>query len=337
MNYYDELGIEPDSSAKQIHRAYRSLARRLHPDNFQDEERRRLAEEQMQHLNEILGTLIHPGKRQDYDESLGPHTAVMEGFEELITEPWESPLDSALRNASNHWFSILSVSVIASAGLWYWTSGRTPLVQLQPYEMAATPSSRPPTRKNTSPKNVPELAGSPTGETKPPPQTSAQATAAQHTTVELVEPPAIALDPAPVTLPVHSPALPQAPPAPSLSGLWLFVPPKPRPEATNVYSPEYIELLLLEGEGKIVGKYTARYRIPDRPISPEVNFRLEGKVPANGKPLNLNWSSADGAEGEAIVNRLTATTLEIKWWTSKLGRPGTLASGSSQLVKQQSR
>ena len=54
MNYYEELGVSCDCSTEELHRAYKTLARLMHPDGQVDEKLRAMAERQMTRLNEIL-------------------------------------------------------------------------------------------------------------------------------------------------------------------------------------------------------------------------------------------------------------------------------------------
>src|ERR1017187_7062414 len=63
MNYYEELGLPNTASAEEVRRAYRSLARLLHPDQQPDETLRRLAGAQMTRLKQILETLTEPRLR----------------------------------------------------------------------------------------------------------------------------------------------------------------------------------------------------------------------------------------------------------------------------------
>jgi molecular chaperone DnaJ len=63
-DYYETLGVSRDASADDIKRAYRSLARKHHPDVASDKAR---AEHQFKEINEAYEVLSDPQKRAQYD------------------------------------------------------------------------------------------------------------------------------------------------------------------------------------------------------------------------------------------------------------------------------
>jgi hypothetical protein len=67
-DYYRELGVRPDASPKVIDRAYRSQARKRHPD-------RGGSEEEMKSLNEAHDVLSDPATRRAYDQERQPRVA----------------------------------------------------------------------------------------------------------------------------------------------------------------------------------------------------------------------------------------------------------------------
>lgn len=75
-NYYEILGVSPDASLQEIKIAYRTLAKKLHPDMGG-------SVEQVAALNEAADVLTHPAKRAEYDldrrrqptSSAGPESA----------------------------------------------------------------------------------------------------------------------------------------------------------------------------------------------------------------------------------------------------------------------
>lgn len=54
---YKTLGVEPGASDEEIKRAYRELARKYHPDNYQNNPLADLAEEKMKEINEAYDAL----------------------------------------------------------------------------------------------------------------------------------------------------------------------------------------------------------------------------------------------------------------------------------------
>jgi curved DNA-binding protein len=62
-DYYEVLGVSRDSSAEEIRRAYRKLARQYHPDVNKDPE----AEDRFKEISEAYEVLRDPEKRERYD------------------------------------------------------------------------------------------------------------------------------------------------------------------------------------------------------------------------------------------------------------------------------
>jgi molecular chaperone DnaJ len=64
-DFYKELGVSSDASADEIKRAYRKLARDLHPDTNPDPS----AAEKFKAVSEAHSVLSDPAKRKEYDET----------------------------------------------------------------------------------------------------------------------------------------------------------------------------------------------------------------------------------------------------------------------------
>jgi len=69
--FYTALGLRSDATPDQIHRAYRRLALRWHPDKNSD--RRQEAERRFKELLFAYETLSDPARRRAYDRPVDPH------------------------------------------------------------------------------------------------------------------------------------------------------------------------------------------------------------------------------------------------------------------------
>jgi len=75
-NYYQDLGVGRDASAEDIKRAYRRMARKLHPDVNADAE----AESQFKKVSQAYDVLSDVEKRRAYDAGSDPYGGEAGGF-----------------------------------------------------------------------------------------------------------------------------------------------------------------------------------------------------------------------------------------------------------------
>jgi curved DNA-binding protein CbpA len=110
-DYYQLLGVPPSASAVEIRQAYARLARERHPDRFSDPAEKQRAQVALQDITTAFNTLVHPGRRQEYDEARQrpqPHTPeeiARDAFERGQALLEEGGLDDAvtlLRTAVHH-------------------------------------------------------------------------------------------------------------------------------------------------------------------------------------------------------------------------------------------
>ena len=51
LNPFELLGLKPGADAQEVRAAYRRLVKKCHPDQFQDDQRQKAAQEQLLQLN----------------------------------------------------------------------------------------------------------------------------------------------------------------------------------------------------------------------------------------------------------------------------------------------
>jgi curved DNA-binding protein CbpA len=106
MNFYESLNLKPSATTEEIEEAYRTLARKVHPDLNRDDPTS--AEARMKLLNRIRETLTDPDSRAKYDRELaagGDNTRV------------ESAIDDTLREGRNDALFWRQVKFTTAAGL----------------------------------------------------------------------------------------------------------------------------------------------------------------------------------------------------------------------------
>lgn len=335
MSYYEELGVEPGASTEEIRRAYKRLTRLMHPDHQADPELRAAAERQMRRLNQIEEILTNPGARARYDRELALGGAVLRS---------QIPAGERRRSLSMGWVWVLSlIAVIILVAVWFPADSERATVSM--------PAAAPPvssvvaaSRGNEPAKQLrSRAAGASLAATRPVPPPVVQKPVVGEETATPVP-----RDPEPAVLPpVHAPPLAlgaasvqpaatvRAEPAsrkPGLAGQWIYARSADDRTDAKLYPPEYIELRVVQDNGRLSGNYQARYFVSNRAVSPNVTFRFEGEVKDGGE---YTWEGAGGARGKVELRLTGSQSMEVNWFATEMGTQLGLGSGSATLYRRQ--
>ncbi|MGA2153551.1 MAG: DnaJ domain-containing protein [Bryobacteraceae bacterium] len=361
MNYYEELGIRQDAALEEIRQAYKVLARLLHPDGQPDARLKAMAECQMKRLNEILAILTDSQKRRLYDESLRESPKAAMEWAPPPPVPQAYWYYQVLHFGLRHWFWILIGLAVAGVGLWCIQQGAPEAAQVAPKHNEAVPDApgasgpstaapppqssgnaikpAPPPPVSTAPREAPRpivrqsaVGDAAAAEANPaePVRSSPAKEPPAPNPIAIAEPPRVAVEAPKVEPPRAAFRASEA----SFAGNWFYAPETGSKPDPNLYPATYVEFILADENGSLVGNYRAKYRIPDQAISPEVQFRVQGKS-ANAKSCKLAWTSDDGAQGEAELTLRSSNQMNVTWWTTVFGRRAALSSGVAVLIRQQ--
>ncbi len=352
MTHYDEFGLTPTASPEEIHRAHRNMARLLHPDPIQDEELRRLAENQLKRLNHVYSVLIDPVRRRTYDLQLNNSRASV-GMELAIAPPpyWRLPPPVApWWRAGWHVPVLAGLSLVAGYQAAV-TIGLPERVVYVDRSQGAPVSDR--ERQNGQPPpyqaDALELRNMLNQAMRERDQALAKLSALR-TAAPIAPPASVAITkplatvaPAAAAELAHGPsagasimASPEIDPIkpavqPNLAGTWIYSAPSGRPSPGNRYPAEYIELVVGERNDLLSGRYRARYKVADRAMSPEVEFFFQGAAAGDRR---YGWRGNGGAKGEIQLKLLSDNALSLNWFASELGLHPMLGSGTAVLVRR---
>jgi len=320
MDHYEELGLPRSASTDEIRQAYKSLARLLHPDQQQDENLRRVAECQMKRLNSVVDVLTDPALRRQYD--LGA----------LRKPPPQHAVLVWLNSRS--WVITVVLGFLAVALFLRYHPSQAPVVQLSSIPRAV--EARPRVLKQPARVMAPPAVGAVKLAPEPQPQRLApSATLPEIIPREISEPPPVdetAQPPPPPEVAFPLPAI--GPPPPSgFAGTWFWAPVKAGSSAKTLYPPAFIEAVIADQGGVLRGRYRARYKVADRPISPDVQFQFQGRAGAD--TVTLRWTGDGNSAGEVRLTLLAANALRVTWSAATLGTRLGLSSGTAVLTRRE--
>lgn len=84
-NYYEILEIDKNASSEIIEKAYKTLAKKYHPD-LQEDEKKAVAEEHMKKINEAYAVLSDDVLRIEYDKNLETNEISKEDYAKILQE-----------------------------------------------------------------------------------------------------------------------------------------------------------------------------------------------------------------------------------------------------------
>ena len=112
-NYYDILQINQNASPEIIEKAYKTLAKKYHPD-LQEESNKKEAEEILKEINEAYEILSNPEKKALYDQNLRNETISQEDYDKIYAQNEE--LKKKLSNLNNNTAPSINLNSFNNSG-----------------------------------------------------------------------------------------------------------------------------------------------------------------------------------------------------------------------------
>ena len=102
-NYYEILEVDKNASKEIIDKAYKTLAKRYHPD-LQTREGKEQKEELMKKVNEAYDVLSDENKRTAYNQQLASQNVSMDEYQKILLENelLKQQLETARQNIQNN-------------------------------------------------------------------------------------------------------------------------------------------------------------------------------------------------------------------------------------------
>jgi hypothetical protein len=116
------------------------------------------------------------------------------------------------------------------------------------------------------------------------------------------------------------------------NGVWVLAEPKASP-AASALTPQSADLILAEDQGKIQGRYQARYPTIGRPEPTVVRFYFEG-VCQQEDVANVTWNGDGAAKGEVQLRLVSDDSLELVWSATEKSDLTWPATGTVTLARK---
>lgn len=102
-NYYEILEVDKNASKEIIDKAYKTLAKRYHPD-LQTQEGKEQKEEMMKKVNEAYDVLSDENKRTAYNQQLASQNVSMDEYQKILLENelLKQQLETVRQNIQNN-------------------------------------------------------------------------------------------------------------------------------------------------------------------------------------------------------------------------------------------
>ena len=117
-NPYEVLGVSANATDEQIKEAYKQLARKYHPDNYDDNPLADLAEEKMKEINEAYDTIMASRKSGGHSNSNGSFADVRNMINQGRLEEARVILDGVPISSRNAEWYYLNGTLLYRKG-WY--------------------------------------------------------------------------------------------------------------------------------------------------------------------------------------------------------------------------
>ncbi|HZK28597.1 MAG TPA: J domain-containing protein [Clostridia bacterium] len=90
-NPYSVLGVSSEATEEEVRDAYRELVRRYHPDQFEDQRAKELADAKMREINVAYDEITLGNKQQAASPGWGQYSASQRPFGQPYGSPNQSP------------------------------------------------------------------------------------------------------------------------------------------------------------------------------------------------------------------------------------------------------